>query len=58
MKKKKYVKPSMLVSKFRTDALLLVKSSDTLVNTLEINDDEEDVDIIFGGGGDETIWDR
>ena len=48
----------MLVSKFRTDALLLVKNSDTLVNTLEINDDEEDVDIIFGGGGDETIWDR
>lgn len=49
----------MKVEEFGMQASLMVTSGDKLVNDLNVIDDEdEQMDIVIGGGSGGTIWER
>jgi len=59
MSKRYYKKPSMKVEEFGMQASLMVTSGGKLVNDLNVIDENDDLqDIVIGGGGGGTIWDR
>lgn len=59
MSKKDYKKPSMKVEKDMMQESLMAISDEAMVNGLNVIDEEEKpLDIVIGGGGNKTIWDR
>ncbi|KWW27503.1 MAG: hypothetical protein AUK64_2154 [bacterium P201] len=56
MKKKLYKAPKVLVKKIIMRTMLLFTSGDR-VQTID-TDDGVDADVDYGGGADDSIWDR
>ena len=59
MRKREYEKPSMKVVEIGMEASLLGASGDRAVEEVFVTDDAgNSMNIIFGGGGDISIFDR
>ena len=58
-KRDNYEFPMTKVMEIDSEAALLAASGDKLVDNLNVIDEEENpLDIIIGGGGGSSIWDR